>query len=173
MIAQNPATLFDLYLLCDDATPGAEALRGWRAALPYQPGYLDRVAVYRAPDPTIPHQRVSPRCFLALPWTALVDPARYADVAEIIWRFRLVDGDALPLNAWYGAGGSGIWLHFAPDCTASYRAQATAAVERWEQETGRRVWVADGDYYCADVRDGAIAVIRDTTELVQSLGNSV
>src|ERR1044071_9737918 len=51
-IAQNPATIFDLYLLCADLAPEPSALTAWRDALPYQPGYLDRVAVFleQAPD---------------------------------------------------------------------------------------------------------------------------
>jgi hypothetical protein len=31
-----------------------------------------------------------------------------------------------------------------PGCTAGYRAQVVEAAERWEQETGRRVWLAGG-----------------------------
>lgn len=143
MIARNPATLFDMYLICDGVVPGAAALRRWRAALPYAPGYLDRVAVYRAPDPTIAHQRVSPRCFLVLPWTATIAPVRYDAVAEIIWRFRLAGGDSVPFNAWYAADGAGIWLDFAAACTPSYRAAVFTAVCAWERETGRRVWFTD------------------------------
>jgi radical SAM superfamily enzyme YgiQ (UPF0313 family) len=143
MIARNPATLFDVYLLCDDDVPGADAFRRWRAGLPYAPGYLDRVAVYRAPDPAIPHQRVSPRCFLVLPWTATIEPAHYDAVAEIIWRFVLEPDDTVPYRAWYAAAGAGIWLDFAAACTPSYRAAVVAAVRAWECETGRRVWLAD------------------------------
>ena len=44
-ITENPSTLFDCYLLAE-TPPQPSTLRDWRAALPYAPGYLDRVAVY-------------------------------------------------------------------------------------------------------------------------------
>jgi hypothetical protein len=89
------------------------------------------------------YARVSPRCFLLLPWTAAVDPERFRNIAEVIWRFDLADGELLPLSAWYGAGGAGIGLGLLPECTPGYRAQVEQAVQRWEQETGRRVWFLD------------------------------
>lgn len=130
LIAANPATIFDLYLHCT-TPPDPAALAGWRAALPYQPGYLDRVAVYlrAAPDPA--EMRVSPRIWLVLPWTVQADPADYTPAAAIIWRYELAPGEAPPLGAWRGAGGAGVW---APGATA---AQAPA----WEAATGLRVWV--------------------------------
>jgi radical SAM superfamily enzyme YgiQ (UPF0313 family) len=139
----NPATIFDVYFYCEEAPPSAHTLRQWREALPFQPGYLDRVAVYQSVEPTQGYTRVSPRCFLVLPWTSTVDPADFRDIAEIIWRFELAEDDSVPLNAWYGAGGSGVCLDFMPGCTPGYRTQVMAGVEQWEQETGRRVWVAD------------------------------
>jgi radical SAM superfamily enzyme YgiQ (UPF0313 family) len=141
-LSANPSTLFDVYLYCAEAPPPAQTFRQWRAALPFQAGYLDRVAVYQANELADGYTRVSPRCFLLLPWTSTIEPVDFQDIAEVIWRFELAEGDAVPLNAWYGAGGVGIWLQLNPDCTAGYRAQVLEAVEQWEQETGRRVWLA-------------------------------
>ena len=140
-IAANPSTLFDCYLVAD-TPPALEALRAWRESLPFQPGYLDRVAVYRAAEPAPGYTRVSPRCFLLLPWTVAAEPADYYGIAEVVWRFELGEGDVLPLSAWYAAGGAGICLSFGAGCKPGYRAQVWAAVEQWQQETGRRVWGA-------------------------------
>ncbi|MBV9790145.1 MAG: B12-binding domain-containing radical SAM protein [Chloroflexi bacterium] len=142
-IAQNPATVFDLYLWCADLLPEPAALIAWRDSLPYQPGYLDRVAVYLEQAPDTGHRRVSPRCWLVLPWTSIVDPDSYAGVAEVIWRFELADGEPVPFGAWYGAGGSGIWLHFTADASWDYRAEVVAQIREWERETGRSVWLAE------------------------------
>ena len=142
-IGQNPATVFDLYLLCADLPPEPAALTAWRDSLPYQPGYLDRVAVYLEQALDTGHRRVSPRCWLVLPWTSTVDPDSYAGVAEVIWRFELADGDQVPFGAWYGAGGSGILLHFAADASLDYRAEVVAQIREWERETGRSVWLAE------------------------------
>lgn len=142
-IAANPATIIDLYLLCPDGAPAPEVLQRWRAALPYQPGYLDRVAVYLDQEPQLGHRRVSPRCFVVLPWTATVDPASYQGVAELIWQFELAQDDAVPFGAWYAAGGAGIWLAFAPGCDAAYQAAVLTQIHGWQQETGRLVWLAD------------------------------
>jgi hypothetical protein len=78
-----------------------------------------------------------------LAWTSTVEPANFDNIAEVIWRFELAEGDAMPFNAWYGAGGIGVCVHFLPDCTASYRSQVIEALEQWQQETGRRVWFTD------------------------------
>jgi radical SAM superfamily enzyme YgiQ (UPF0313 family) len=142
-IEQNPSTIFDVYMYCEEDTDPAQTLRQWRESLPYQPGYLDRVAIYQAAEPLDGHTRVSPRCFLLLPWTSTVEPADFRDIAEVIWHFELADGVSVPLNAWYGAGGIGICIQFMRGCTASYRSQVMEAVERWEQETARRVWFTD------------------------------
>jgi hypothetical protein len=142
-IRSNPSTVFDIYISGEEALPAAQTLRQWREALPCQPGYLDRVAIYQSVEPAAGYRRVSPRCFLLLPWTSTVEPADFRDIAEIIWRFDLANNDPVPLRAWYGAGGSGVWLHFVPGCTASYRSQVMEAAEQWEQETGRRIWFTD------------------------------
>lgn len=142
-IAANPAAIIDLYLLCPEVAPDPQTLHDWRAALPYQPGYLDRVAVYLDPEPEQGHRRVSPRCFVVLPWTATVDPATYRDVAELIWQFELAEADAVPFGAWYAAGGAGIWLDFAPGCSAVYQAAVLGEIREWARETGRLVWLAD------------------------------
>jgi hypothetical protein len=140
-LRDNPATIFDIYICCEDEVPSAAALRSWRGELPFQPGYLDRVAVYLSSDPTDGYTRVNPRLFLVLPWSSTADPADFAGVAEAIWRFELAEGDAAPLGAWYGAGGLGVALSFAPGCTEEYRSQVMAELERWELETGRSVWL--------------------------------
>ncbi len=142
-IMDNPHTVFDVYLLCDDALPSPDALTQWRAALPYQPGYLDRVAVYLEPDLRKEHRRVSPRVFAVLPWTVPLDPQTYRDVAAIVWQFELHDGDVVPWGAWRAAGGAGVWLRFAPHCSSSYREQVCADVPQWEAATGRTVWFAE------------------------------
>ena len=142
-IDYNPHTIFDVYLLCDDAPPSPETLTQWRAALPYQPGYLDRVAVYLDPDPCHEHRRVSPRMFVVLPWMVPLDPETYRDVASLVWQFELNEGDAVPWGAWTAAGGAGVWLRFAPNCSSSYREQVYADVPQWEATTGRTVWFAE------------------------------
>jgi len=141
-IAVNPSTIVDLYLLCDEDPPMPAALCTWRDALPYAPGYLDRVAVYLDVEPSAGHRRVSPRLFLVLPWTSTVDPQQYSAIADVIWQFVLEEGDVVPFGAWLAAGGSGIWLHFGPSCTEAYRAAIAVQVHSWEQETGCRVWIA-------------------------------
>jgi len=141
-IAQNPATIIDLYLICDDSAPSPDTLRAWRESLPFAPGYLDRVAIYRARDSRVGWQRVSPRLFLVLPWTAPVDPDAYADVAEIIWRFELEPDETLPLGAWTAAGGAGIWLQLPPELAPQERASLLRDVQTWETETGRMAWLA-------------------------------
>lgn len=142
-IAQNPATIFDLYLLCPDLAPEPSSLGEWRDVLPYQPGYLDRVAIYLEHAPDTGHRRVSPRCWLVLPWTSTVDPDSYKDLAEVIWRFDLAAGEQVPFGAWYAAGGAGIWLHFTGDTSWEARAEVVAQIREWERETGRAVWLAE------------------------------
>lgn len=141
-IARNPSCVIDLYLLCATEPPTPAELREWRERLPYQPGYLDRVAVYSSATPAGQDVRVSPRCFLVLPWTSTVNPDDYKRVAEVIWRFELNAGDSVPAGAWRAAGGAGIWLHLALDCTDDQRAIIWKQVRQWEQETGRLVWPA-------------------------------
>ncbi len=130
-IAENPTTLFDCYLWADGPPASAE-LRAWRTRLPYQPGYLDRVAVYRRTAPEPPHMRVSPRLWLVLPWVAQVDPSQYIGIAEIIWEVELAAGETPPLGAWRSAGGAGVWVH----------GRATTVEERmsWSEAIGGRVW---------------------------------
>jgi hypothetical protein len=142
-IEQNPHTIFDVYLLCDDAPPSPDALTQWRAALPYQPGYLDRVAVFLEADPGQEHRRVSPRVFVVLPWTVPLDPETYGDLTSIVWQFELNDGDTVPWGAWTAAGGAGVWLRFDSHCSSSYRDQMCADVPQWEAATGRTVWFAE------------------------------
>jgi radical SAM superfamily enzyme YgiQ (UPF0313 family) len=85
-IHANPNSIFDLYVLADgSAIPAAVELAAKLAALPYTPGYLERVAVYRREQPIPAHHRVSPRCFLLLPWAAPIDPEPYTGIAEIQW----------------------------------------------------------------------------------------
>jgi hypothetical protein len=60
----------------------------------------------------------------------------------VIWRFDLPAGESMPFSAWYGAGGSGVWLHLAPNCSADERRRVREATAQWERETGRRVWLA-------------------------------
>ena len=48
----NPATIFDVYMYCEEAPAPAHTLRQWRETPPFQPGYLDRVAVYQSVEPT-------------------------------------------------------------------------------------------------------------------------
>lgn len=137
----NPTTIFDIYIYCEDAPPSADMLAQWREALPFQPGYLDRVAMYQSAESSHGYIRVSPRCFLVLPWTSTAEPVALRNAAEIIWRFELADGDGLPLGAWFAAGGRGIYLQFQPGCAAGYRSRVQEALERWEHETGRQVWI--------------------------------
>ncbi len=141
-IACNPSSIIDLYLLCDAEPPTPDELRAWREALPYQPGYLDRVAVYGGAGVERQDQRVSPRCFLVLPWTSAADPAAYGGIAEVIWRFELAPGEAVPAGAWRAAGGAGVWLHLDPNCVDDERAMLWAQVQGWAQDTGRLVWPA-------------------------------
>jgi hypothetical protein len=128
-IAANPATLFDLYLVGDRA-PAPEQLRAWRAALPFTPGYLDRVAVYRRATPAPEFDRVSPRIWLVLPWTAQAEPWAYEGVAELIWEYGLGADETPPLAAWERAGGAGIWVRGA-SAEALRAIRAGVAVPVW------------------------------------------
>jgi radical SAM superfamily enzyme YgiQ (UPF0313 family) len=130
-IAENPAALFDCYLWADTPPASAE-LRAWRAELPYQPGYLDRVAVYRQTAPEPPHARVSPRLWLILLWAAQADPSQYIGIAEIIWEVELAAGETPPLSAWRAAGGAGVWVRGR---TLSGEEQAS-----WSEVIGGWVW---------------------------------
>ncbi len=128
-ISENPSTLFDCYLIAE-TPPESDTLRDWRAALPYAPGYLDRVAIYRRLSPDLGHERVSPRLWLALPWTAQTLPEEYAGVAEIIWMYDMAEAEMPPFGAWAAAGGAGMWLRGAP-------AEQVAA---WRQSCELRLW---------------------------------
>jgi radical SAM superfamily enzyme YgiQ (UPF0313 family) len=128
-ITQNPSTLFDCYLIAE-TPPQPGALRDWRAALPYWPGYLDRVAIYRRGSPEPSHQRVSPRLWLVLPWTAQAAPEDYAGVAEIIWAYDMGAGETPPFGAWAAAGGAGVWLRGVP----------AEQVAIWRQSCELRLW---------------------------------
>jgi radical SAM superfamily enzyme YgiQ (UPF0313 family) len=136
-IAENPATLFDCYLQADTPPKPAE-LRAWRDALPFQPGYLDRVAVYRRAAPAPAHARVSPRLWLVLPWAAQADPADYADVAELIWEVELAADEAPPLGAWRVAGGAGVLV----------RGHIVTAEEQtsWSKAIGGYIWSAASEH---------------------------
>lgn len=139
-IEANPSTLFDVYVLCD-APPDPAGLRVRREQLPWRPGYLDRVAEITVAQAE--QIRVSPRCFVVLPWSAVAEPGAYNGVAGLIWEFEATQPDPLPLGAWRAAGGSGIVLRFAPDASHEYRAAALAEAAEWENQTGRVVWSAE------------------------------
>jgi radical SAM superfamily enzyme YgiQ (UPF0313 family) len=130
-IAENPATLLDCYLQAD-TPPTPAQLSAWRDALPYQPGYLDRVAVYRRDTAQPAYARVSPRLWLVLPWIAQSDPTDYADVAAIIWEVELAGDETPPLSAWRAASGAGVWV----------RGRTVTAEEQasWSEALGGRVW---------------------------------
>jgi radical SAM superfamily enzyme YgiQ (UPF0313 family) len=128
-IAANPSTLFDCYLIAG-APPEPAILRAWRDALPYAPGYLDRVAVYRREQPAPAHDRVSPRIWLVLPWSAQADPAAFAGVAQIIWTYDMAPGEEPPLHAWAAAGGAGVWV----------RGRTPDQVREWRESSGLRLW---------------------------------
>jgi len=128
-ITENPSTLFDCYLLAK-TPPEPNVLRAWRAALRYAPGYLDRVAVYRRASPELGHERVSPRLWLVLPWTAQAAPGDYDGVAEIIWMYDMVAGETPPFGAWAAAGGAGVWLRGVP----------AEQVATWRQSCELRLW---------------------------------
>ena len=101
----------------------------WRAQLPYQPGYLDRVAVYQREKPEPDHMRVSPRLFLLVPWVCDVEPNAYAGCAVLIWEYQLGTDEEPPLAAWQAAGG-GIWV----------RGRSAAQVAAWREQTGLQLW---------------------------------
>jgi hypothetical protein len=141
-VADNPSTVFDVYLEVAGEPPDADELRAWRAGLPYTPGYLDRVAVYAADTPEPAHVRASPRLWLVLPWVSQAEPADYAGIAALIWRYELEIGQELPLGAWRTAGGGGIALSFAEGWDSAGRREALAAAEAWAAEHGRLIWRA-------------------------------
>jgi radical SAM superfamily enzyme YgiQ (UPF0313 family) len=126
----NPSALFDCYLLAD-APPPAEELRAWREGLPFRPGYLDRVAVYRRPAPEPGYDRVSPRLWLVLPWSAQAEPAAYAGTAQIIWAYDMDESEEVPFGAWQAAGGAGVWV----------RGRPAAEVEMWREQTEVRLFL--------------------------------
>lgn len=141
-IAANPTGIIDLYILCSAVPPAVEELSAWRNMLQWQPGYLDRVAVYGSADLQAEYVRVSPRCFLVLPWTSTIAPAAYDQVAQIIWQFHLGAGEYMPFGAWRAAGGAGIWLHLDGEDIAQERAALLADIQAWQQASGRMVWPA-------------------------------
>lgn len=125
----NPSTIFDIYISSYVRLPDAEELRQWRAQLPYQPGYLDRIAVYQLEKPEPSHMRVSPRLFLLVPWVCDVEPNAYAGCAVLIWEYQLGTDEDPPLAAWQAAGG-GIWV----------RGRSAAQVAAWREQTGLQLW---------------------------------
>jgi Fe-S oxidoreductase len=125
----NPSSLIDCYLFSQSEPQPAE-LTAWREALPYQPGYLDRVAVYRREEPEPLHERVSPRLWLVVPWTLDIDPKSFEGCAELIWQYEMADQAEPPLRAWLAAGGAGIWI---PDVSEQQ-------VERWRSQTPLLLW---------------------------------
>ncbi len=128
-IEANPATLFDLYLLCETA-PEPVDLQHLRDSLPYQPGYLDRVAVFWQPTPEPSHARISPRIYLVLPWESQADPDDYAGIAQLIWLYNLEAGQQPPLGAWAAAGGAGVWV----------RGRQPAEIAEWRIHSGLHLW---------------------------------
>jgi radical SAM superfamily enzyme YgiQ (UPF0313 family) len=143
LVAANPSTVLDLYLLCDRDPPAPAELRAWREALPYEPGYLDRVAVFGRETPEPAHLRVSPRVFLVLPWDSQADPAAYAGVAHLIWRYAATPGEPLPLGAWRAAGGAGIRLELPPALPPAERAALLAEARAWAADHGRTIWAPE------------------------------
>ena len=139
-ITANPAGVFDVYVLCE-TPPDIEELRAWSERLPWRPGYLDRVAAIA--DAAAAPARVSPRCYVVLPWNVMADPDAYRGVAGVVWEFEAQEPAPLPLGAWRAAGGHGILLRFAPGTSTEYRAQALADADAWQRETGRLVWAAE------------------------------
>lgn len=139
-IAANPSTVIDLYLVCDREPPAPAELRIWRDGLPFEPGYLDRAAVFANPAPESGYARVSPRLFLVLPWVAQVEPEEYTGVAQVIWRYDATQSEALPLGAWRTAGGAGIRLVLPDASSAHERAALLAEARAWAAEYGRIVW---------------------------------
>ncbi|KAB8140462.1 B12-binding domain-containing radical SAM protein [Chloroflexia bacterium SDU3-3] len=124
----NPSGLLDLYIHAD-TTPSPAALRAWRDALPFAPGYLDRVAVYLREQPGPGYERIRPRLWLVVPWTEQIEPDDYAGAAQVIWRAEAEGGEA-PLGAWRAAGGAGVWVEQATPEQAA----------RWERAGELRVW---------------------------------
>lgn len=129
-IAANPSTLFDCYLLADMQPPAPAALQAWRDTLPFTPGYLDRVAVYRAEQPVPDYQRASPRLWLMLPWAVQAEPEMHCGTAELIWIYDLAPGDEPPLRAWVAAGGAGVWA----------RGASAPDVARWREASDVLLW---------------------------------
>jgi hypothetical protein len=132
-IAANPSSLFDIYIV--GRPPAARELAAWRAGLPYQPGYLDRVAIFRRTTLEVPHDRVSPRMWLVPAWTSELDPDDYAGQAMVVWRYDMRDDLAAPVESWERAGGEGIWVRDRGEhCVAPWR--ATTSMLLWSgQET--------------------------------------
>lgn len=130
-LAANPSTLFDLYLY--GAAPAAAAVSAWRERLPYQAGYLDRVAVYRLPDCEQGYDRLSPRIWLVRPWTDQLVPHDYTGVAQVIWQYRLEPGEVPPQTAWEQAGGAGIALS----------GLAEDAIQQLREASGMWLWGED------------------------------
>jgi hypothetical protein len=143
-IAANPSTVFDVYLLSDGPSPAPARLRAWREALPFTPGYLDRVAVYGNVAPVPLHARVSPRLFLVLPWSAQADPDDYAGVAQLIWRYDVPRGESLPLGAWRVAGGAGVWLILDPAIPPVEAVALHAEARAWAATEGRLLFHYSG-----------------------------
>jgi hypothetical protein len=116
-------------------------LQTFHSLLPYQPGYLDRVAAYADQEREVEHRRVSPRMFVVLPWSATIEPEVYRGVADVIWQFELEQDQPVPFGAWRAAGGVGIALRFHRGISGLQRATVIQQAQHWQQETGRIVWL--------------------------------
>lgn len=126
----NPSSIFDIYILFSNRLLDAEELRTWHEQLPYQPGYLDRIAVYKLERPEPGHMRVSPRLFLLVPWTCEIEPNVYAGIANLIWEYQLNVNEEPPLAAWQAAGGEGVFV----------RGRLPAEVAAWREQSGLALW---------------------------------
>jgi hypothetical protein len=105
--AANPSIHWDIIL--DSPAIAARSLRELGARWPHAIGYLDRIAVYRRPQPEPAWSQVTPRWWVSAGWESAGDPLQFEGIAELVW---LVPSEqaAAALRELEFRGGSGILL---------------------------------------------------------------
>lgn len=127
----NPTILWDIII--DGDTPPPAELRMLHADWPHAIGYLDRVGVYRRPEPEPGWEKTTPRFVIIATWETALDPLRYEGIATLIWRLQNEPTDAV-LSTIAAYGGDGIILD--PLYIEGNLARLTA----WQEEHGLLIW---------------------------------
>jgi radical SAM superfamily enzyme YgiQ (UPF0313 family) len=105
--AANPSIHWDIVL--DSPPIAARSLRELGARWPHMIGYLDRIAVYRRPQPEPAWSQVTPRWWVIAGWESAGDPLQFEGIADLVWRVTADQADAA-LRELEFRGGSGMLL---------------------------------------------------------------